>query len=150
MVEEKNRRKLYEEFLNELKSDRAQVNIAPISKFGIIEMTRERVRPPLLFSVSEPCPACLGTGRVMSKTTLLARIERWIKRYRSEKGERSLQLIVNPELAQFLTAGAPSHMLRIMWKYWTRIKLISDETQTMEDFRFLDKEGQEDLTPKYS
>lgn len=150
MVEEKNRKKLYEEFLNELKADRAQVNIAPISKFGIIEMTRERIRPPLLFSVSEPCPACLGTGRVMSKTTLLARIERWIKRYRSEKGDRSLQLTVNPELAQFLIAGTPSHLLRIMWKYWTRVKVIPDETLAMEDFRFLDKDGQEDLTPKYN
>jgi len=150
MVEEKNRRKLQDEFLNELKADRAQVNIAPISKFGIIEMTRERVRPPLLFSISEPCPACLGTGRVMSKTTILARIERWVKRYRREKGERSLQLMVNPELAQFLSAGTPSHVLRLSWRYWTRIKVVADESVTMEDFHFLDKEGQEDLTQKYS
>lgn len=150
MVDEKNRRKLQDEFLNELKADRAQVNIAPISKFGIIEMTRERVRPPLFFSISEPCPACLGTGRVMSKTTILARIERWVKRYRSEKGERSLQLVVNPELAQFLTAGTPSHTLRISWRYWTRIKIVVEESVAIDDFRFMDKEGQEDLTQKYS
>ncbi len=150
MVEEKNRKRLQEEFMRELKADRAQVNVAPISQFGIIEMTRERVRPTLLFTISEPCPACLGTGRVLSKSTTLARIERWIQRYRSEKGERSIQLIVNPELAKFLTAGYRSHILRLSWKYWTRIKVIADDNISMDEFRFFDKEGKEDLTQKYN
>jgi len=150
MVEEKNRKKLQDEFYRELKSDRAQVNVAPISQFGIIEMTRERVRPALLFTISEPCPACLGTGRVISKTTTLARIERWIQRYRHEKGERSLQLFAHPELAHFLSSGYRSQILRLSWKYWTRIKLMADENIAMDDFRFFDKDGKEDLTQKFS
>lgn len=150
MVDERNRKKLQDEFFNELKNDRAQVNVAPISQFGIIEMTRERVRPALLFTISEACPACLGTGRVISKTTTLARIERWIQRYRAEKGERSLQLLVHPELAHFLSAGYRSQIFRLSLKYWTRIKLAADENMSMEDFRFLDKEGENDITNKYS
>ncbi|HNW60562.1 MAG TPA: Rne/Rng family ribonuclease [bacterium] len=149
MVEEKNRKRLQDEFLRELDSDRAQVNVAPISQFGIIEMTRERIRPALLFTLSDPCPACLGTGRVLSKTTTMARIERWLMRYRAEKGERHLQLVVNPELAAYLSTGYRSQILRLSWKYWTRIKLIGDENVAMDEFRFLTKDGQEDLTNKY-
>ncbi len=149
MVEEKNRKRLQDEFFHELDADRAQVNVAPISQFGIIEMTRERIRPALLFTLSDPCPACLGTGRVISKTTTLARIERWIQRYRAEKGDRSLQLLVHPELAAYLASGYRSQILRLSWKYWTRIKLLSDENVAMDEFRFLNKDGQEDLTNKY-
>ncbi len=149
MVDAKNRKKLEDEFMRELETDRAQVNMAPISQFGIIEMTRERIRPALLFTLSDPCPACLGTGRVLSKTTTMARIERWIQRYRAEKGEHSLQLVVNPELANYLSSGYRSQVLRLSWKYWTRIKLLADENVAMDEFRFLSKDGQEDLTNKY-
>ncbi len=149
MIEEKNRQRLQDEFNRELKKDRAQVNIAPLSQFGIIEMTRERIRPALLFSLSEPCPACLGTGRIISKSTIVARIERWIKRYRSEKGERSLQLVIHPDLADYMTSGIRSPLRRIGWKYWTRIKIVPDANVSIDDFRFLDRDGQEDLTEKY-
>jgi ribonuclease G len=80
MIEEKNRKKLQQDFEHELKADRAQYSVAPLSQFGIIEMTRERVRPNLLFNISEACPACMGTGRIISNSTVAARIERWIKR----------------------------------------------------------------------
>ena len=149
MTEEKNKKRLQEEFARELRKDRSQVNITPISEFGIIEMTRERVRPALLYSISEPCPACMGTGRVISKSTVAARIERWVKRYRSEKSERSLQLIVHPELARFLKAGYKNPLRRISWKFWTRIKVIEDDNMNMEEFKFLDRNGEEDLTPKF-
>ena len=149
MVEERNRKRLTDEFRRELKKDRAQINTTPLSEFGIIEMTRQRVRPALLFSISEPCPACMGTGRIISKATMAAKIERWIKRYRSKGGDRSLQLVVHPELAKFLSQGARSHLRRLAWKFWTRIKIIRDENVSMDDFRFLDKLGEEDITDQF-
>ncbi|MDZ7315515.1 MAG: Rne/Rng family ribonuclease [candidate division KSB1 bacterium] len=149
MVDPKNKQKLLEEFKKELAKDRAQTNVAPISEFGIVEMTRERVRPALLYSISEPCPACMGTGRVISKTTIAHKIERWIKRYRSEGGERSVQLVVHPELAKFLTSGVRSFIRRMSWHYWMRFKVIADENISLDEFRFLDKHGEEDLTDKY-
>ncbi len=149
MVEARNRKRLETEFYRELKKDRAQSNITSLSEFGIIEMTRERIRPALLFSISEPCPACMGTGRVISKTTIVARIERWLKRYRGENGERTLQLVVHPELGKFLKTGYRSRLRRLSWKYWTRIKLFDDDGMSLEDFKFLDKSGEEDLTMKF-
>lgn len=148
MVDARNKKKLYDEFCREIKKDRAQASIAPISEFGLIEMTRERVRPTLLYSISEPCPACGGTGRVISKTTIVARIERWLKRYRTEGGDRNLYLYVHPELAKYLTAGYRSRIRRIAWKYWTRIKVEQDENISLEEFRFLDK-SEEDVTSQF-
>jgi len=149
MVDPKNRQKLQEAFKRELRKDRAQANIAPLSEFGIIEMTRERIRPVLLFAISEPCPACMGTGRVVSKTTTVAKIERWIKRYRSEGGARNVQLVVHPQLADYLSEGYKSPLRKLVWQYWTRIKLMTDENISMDDFRFLDKMGEEDLTDRF-
>jgi len=149
MVDDNNKKRLYNEFCREIKNDRAQVNISKISEFGLIEMTRERVRPALLYTISEPCPACSGTGRVISKTTVVARIERWIKRYKSEGAEKSLQLYVHPELAKYLTTGYRSRIRRISWKYWFRIRVHKDENISLEEFRFLNKSGDEDLTAKF-
>ena len=149
MVVAGNRQKLYDDFKRELKKDRAQANITPLSEFGIIEMTRERIRPTLLFAISEPCPACMGTGRVISKSTTSAKIERWIKRYRLEGGARSVQLVVHPELAKYLNAGYKSPLRKLTWSYWTRIKIVTDENISLDEFRFLDKMGEEDLTERF-
>jgi len=149
MVVAANRQRLYEDFKRELKKDRAQANITPLSEFGIIEMTRERVRPTLLFAISEPCPACMGTGRVISKSTTSAKIERWMKRYRIEGGARNVQLVVHPELAKYLSAGYKSPLRKLIWSYWTRIKIVTDENISLDEFRFLDKMGEEDLTERF-
>ncbi len=149
MVEENNRKKLQQEFNRELRKDRSQVNVTPLSIFGIIEMTRQRVRSALLISISESCPACMGTGRVINKSTMVAKFERWLKRYRSKAGERSLQIMLHPELAKFFTEGYRSRLRRLSWKYWTRVKVMSNENMSMDDFRVFDKMGEQDLTDKF-
>ena len=116
MTDPRCRKRLYEDFRRELHNDRAQSNISQISEFGLIEMTRERVRPSLLFAYSETCPTCEGTGRVMSKGTVQTKIERWLMRYKFIGSERSLCLIVHPEMASFLTAGFRSRLRHLMWK----------------------------------
>lgn len=149
MVEEANKKKLEAAFRAEIRKDRSQVNVAPLSEFGIIEMTRQRVRSALLLTISESCPACIGTGRIINKSTIAARIERWIRRYRSEGGERSVQLVIHPELAKFMSKGYRSYIRRINWKHWMRIKVIENENMSMDEFRFFDKMGENDLTEKF-
>ena len=56
---------------------------------------------------------------------------------------------VHPELAAYLAGGYRSQILRLSWKYWTRIKLVPDENVAMDEFRFISKDGQDDLTNKY-
>ncbi|MCI0693965.1 Rne/Rng family ribonuclease [candidate division KSB1 bacterium] len=139
MTDPRCKRRLQDEFRRELRKDRAQSNISPITEFGLIEMTRERVRPSLLFSYSEPCPNCDGTGRVISKATVLTRIERWLMRYKYVGSERSLRLKVHPEVSQFLNTGFLSRIRRLMWKYWMKIELMPDEAFRLDEFKFFSK-----------
>lgn len=149
MLEPKNKKKLQDEFRRELQKDRAQANIAPISKFGIIEMTRQRVRPSLLFAFSEPCPTCEGVGRIASDSIVLTRIERALKRFKSQRKEWSLQLIVHPIIDEYLNDGLINNTRRMMWKYKLNIEVKSDESLKTNDFRIILKKSQEDVTEQF-
>lgn len=145
MQDPRSRRKLYDEFRRELRKDRAQFNMSAISEFGLIEMTRERVRPSLLYAFSEPCPTCDGIGRVISKPAVLTRIDRWLMRFRSERKERILRLTVHPEMAPYITEGFRSRIRRLMWKYWMKIEVIPDNTLRMDEFKFFTKGSEEEI-----
>jgi len=150
MREEKNKRRLYDEFKREIRKDRAQANITPISEFGLIEMTRERVRPSLMFTFSETCPTCRGLGRITAKTTILTKIERWIRRFKAASRERSVRLVTHPEIKTFLTEGVRSPIRRIMWKQKMLIDLEEDQNLDIDEFRFFSKKTGMDITDKFS
>ncbi len=149
MLDPNNKKRLYDEFRRELRKDRAQANIAPISEFGLIEMTRERVRPSLLFTFSEPCPTCDGIGRVASKSSVLTKIDRWLKRYKAERKEWSLQLVVHPSIADYLTRGLISRIRRLMWKYRLKIEVLRDDNLKPDQFKVILKKSQKDITVQF-
>jgi ribonuclease G len=149
MVEPKNKQLLYDEFRRELRKDRAQANITTISEFGLIEMTRERVRPSLIFTFSEPCPTCDGIGRVMSRSAVITKIERWIKRFKAERKEWSLRLIVHPSMAEYLTTGVISRIRRFMWRYRLRLDVIQDDSLKADQFKMILNKNQRDITDEF-
>ncbi|MCI0513519.1 Rne/Rng family ribonuclease [candidate division KSB1 bacterium] len=142
MLEERNRKKVYDELKRELKRDRAQSSVAPISDFGLMQLTRERIRPSLLFSFSEPCPTCGGIGRVSSKGAIVNKIERWIKRYKTQHKERSLKIFVHPEVARYITDGFKSRIRKIMWQFWMKIDVIPEDTLHFDEFKVFSKKGE--------
>jgi ribonuclease G len=149
MLEMKNKKRLYEDFRREVQKDRAQANIAQISEFGLIEMTRERVRPSLLFALSEPCPACEGIGRVVSESTVLTKIERWIQRFKSERKEWSIKVLTHSSIANYLRKGVVNNTRRLMWKYRINIDVEGDDSLRTDQFRILLKKDQTDLTDQF-
>jgi ribonuclease G len=149
MRDERNKRRLHEEFKKELRKDRAQANITPISEFGLIEMTRERVRPSLLFTFSETCPTCKGLGRITAKSTTLTKIERWLRRFKASSKERSIRLVIHPEIKSFLTEGIRSPIRRIMWNQRILIDLQEDQNLDIDEFRFFSKKDSTDITDKF-
>jgi ribonuclease G len=149
MLEAGNKRRLHEEFRRELRKDRAQSSITPISEFGLIEMTRERVRPSLLYAFSEPCPTCEGLGRVSSKSTVLTKIERWIKRFKTERPEWSLKLVVHSSIADYITKGLISKVRKLMWKYKVYIEVIRDDSLKTDQFKMFLKNEQAEITDQF-
>lgn len=150
LYEEKNRKKVYDEMKKEMAKDRAKSVVLPMTQFGIVQMTRQRIRQQLVQTMSEQCPTCKGKGIVPSKGTILRRIERWLSAFRSDTKEFRLTLNANPHMIEFLTEGdAMSRLTKLMLKHFVRVKVIPDETLDMEEFRFFSNRRQEDITDKY-
>jgi ribonuclease G len=147
--EEKNKKKVYEELKKEFRKDRAKVTVLPMTEFGLVQITRQRIRQNILHSFTEACPTCGGSGLVQSKTTTLNQIERWLRRFKTETHEKRLVLRVNPNLATSLREGTLSRLKRIMLKYFVLIKLEVDGTIPIGEFRFISRAQDKDVTDNY-
>jgi ribonuclease G len=145
MREESNRRKIYYELRKELKKDRAKVAVSPISEFGLLEMTRQRIRLSLLDSMSEECPTCHGAGRIMSRETLITRIDQWLRRYKSKHRSLRLKLELHPEIAHFMKDNKKA-LRGLMWQNFTYIVIKGNSTIARDEFRFLNtKNGEQEI-----
>jgi len=149
MYSRENRRKLYDEFCSWFRYDRAKRAISPVSDFGLIEMTRERVRPSLMTALSESCPHCNGLGRVPSKKTMATKIERWFHRAKALGKHARFNLIVNPGLADFLTNGEGNRVARMANIHHFHINLVRDTTISYQEFIVTDVESGVDLTKEH-
>jgi ribonuclease G len=146
LEDERNKRKVFEELKKEFRKDRAKVTVLPMTEFGLVQITRQRIRQNILHSFTETCPACGGTGLVQSRTTTLNRLERWIQRFRSESSERRLTLRVNPQLADTLRVGTLSRLRRMMVRYFLRIRLEADPSVPIGEFRCFSPRQGKDIT----
>jgi len=149
MSREENKKKVYYELRRELRKDRAKVAVSYISDFGLLEMTRQRIRLSLLLSATEECPVCKGRGRIMSKAAVATQIEGWFRRFHSKKREFRLQLVVNPELAKFLRSGRKSVVRIIQWQHFIKVDIVEDESKNMDEFRIISKKQGKDITDEY-
>lgn len=150
MYNRDNRRRLYEEFKNAFRNDRAKRAINPVTEFGLIEMTRERVRPSHMTTLSEPCPCCQGLGRVMSKENLATKIERWFKRARAAKKFRQFHLVVSPDLAGVLSENGINRLEKIMNTTKFKINLIRDTTLAQQEFRVYNADDNSEISQLYN
>ena len=146
MESAENRKKVFEEFRTAFRNDRSKNSILPISDFGLVEMTRQRIRPSILHTLSEPCPCCLGIGRVISKQTVAMKIERWFKRAKVGSKSKRYRLFVNPELAKILMSGKVNRIHKLHKELKLDIELIKDEKLSTERFQVFSVDEDIDVT----
>jgi ribonuclease G len=150
MNEEKSRRRVIEQLIEEVKKDRAKISVSPqISEFGLAEMTRQRVRPNLLHTHSEPCPTCQGMGRVMGPDTTVTKIERWLQRSHAASGERRYVLRVHPDVAMYMSEDREARLKSIRKATKARLQLELDSTLSPEDYRFFSEKRNLDVTAEF-
>jgi len=150
MYEERNRKKLIESFTEEVKKDRAKISVSSrISEFGLVEMTRQRVRPNLLHTHSEPCPTCDGTGRVTGPDTTMTKIERWLQRSHAANGDRRFTLKVHPEVAGYMGEGRQARLRSIRRATKIRLDIQEDSSLTPQDYRFISQKRSLDVTSEF-
>jgi hypothetical protein len=150
MNEERNKKKVYDEMRKEMRKDRAKSSVLPLTEFGLMQITRQRIRRSIAQSLSETCPVCGGTGILVSKMTIVRQIERWLERYRTTSRERSVVLRVHPTLGDLLGKGLFSPIRKLEMKHLMRIKLEPDESLTGDEFRFFSNKQQKDVTAEFS
>jgi ribonuclease G len=148
--DERNKRKVFEELKKEFRKDRAKVTVLPMTEFGLVQITRQRIRQSIVHSFTEQCPACGGTGLVQSKTTTINQLERWIRRFKAETKEVRIELHVNPEVALTLTEGFNSRLRKLMLKNFIWINLVSDSSVAMGEFKVISRSQNKDVTQQFN
>ncbi len=137
MREAKNRRLLFHKLKEEMAKDRAKHTILPPSKFGLVQITRQRVRPEMTVPVLEQCPACGGSGQIKSSYMLLDDIENNLNYLIQEQNEPSLTLTVHPFIVAYLSKGFPSIQFKWFLKYKKWIKIRPVRNYHLLEYKFL-------------
>ncbi|HLG03299.1 MAG TPA: Rne/Rng family ribonuclease [Bacteroidia bacterium] len=140
-----NRRLLYNKLRDEMKNDRAKHTILPPSKFGLVQITRERVRPETSINTSEKCPTCGGTGEVQASILLIDQIENNLRYVLKEQNEPSVTLCVHPYIEAYLTKGMffKSQLSKWKRKYNKTIGIKAVSSYQFLEYHFLNKNEDE-------
>ncbi|WP_140938008.1 Rne/Rng family ribonuclease [Sphingobacterium lumbrici] len=138
-----NRKELYT-FLREcMNEDRARHTILPPSKFGLVQITRQRVRPEMSIVTSEKCPACDGTGEIRSSIVLLDDIENNLSFILEEQNEKGITLCVHPYIDAYIKSGFISRRIKWFFKYGKWIKVKSIQSYYLTEFHFFNSKEEE-------
>ena len=146
MVSAENRKKVYSQMKKELRKDRAKVAVSEISEFGVLEMTRERTGLSIIDSLTECCDTCNGDGRIISKDTLLTRIDYWLRDYKQKKKDLRLKLYLNPEISHYLKQEKKRDYISLMWKNFVYLQVIDDISMGKNEFKFTKMSDSTDIT----
>lgn len=137
------RQKLYERMCENMKKDRARHNILPLSKFGLMQITRQRVRPVMDVNVDEVCPTCFGKGTVKSSFLFTDVLESKISTMANKLGIKNFTLHVHPYVAAYINQGIVSLKRKWQVKYGFGLKVIPSQKLGFLQYEFYDKNGQE-------
>lgn len=137
-----NKRKLAEQMDKFMKIDRAKHAVLPISKFGLMQITRQRMKPEMNINTMEMCPTCEGTGKISSTLVLEDEIEKNLN-YLIMQKHKGLTIEVHPILYAYLTKGLPSKRMRWQWKFKQKIRIRANSSFHLIEFRFFDNTDEE-------
>ena len=151
MLDQKNAKKVYDSMKAELRNDRAKSNILPMSDFGIMQITRERIRPSLMQRMGDQCPACGGSGVVQARFTTINQIERWLRKYALQHPMKfqQLDLYVSPTVVEPLQNSDLKTELKWFLQHMLFVQVKPDESLRSDDFRFYNRKNNKDITAEY-
>ena len=135
------RQMLYERMCKNMQKDRARHNILPLSKFGLMQITRQRVRPAMDVNVEETCPTCFGKGKIKSSILFTDQLESKIDRMVNKIGIKKFNLHVHPYVAAYINQGIISMKRKWQMKYGMGINVIPSQKLAFLQYEFYDRKG---------
>jgi ribonuclease G len=145
-----NRDKVLQELRTHLGRDRARTKALAVSELGLVEMTRQRVRPSLWHSMTTDCPTCAGSGRVFTPEVVARRLERALKRAGHEHRERQLTVRLHPEVALYLLEEEPKLLQTLSKLTGLDLELRDDPMMRLDEFRLMSRPAGRDVTELYA
>lgn len=136
------RQMLYERMCKNMQKDRARHNILPLSKFGLMQITRQRVRPAMDVNVDETCPTCNGSGKIKSSILFTDQLERKIDNLINKIGVSKFYLHVHPYVAAFIDKGFISLKRKWQLKYGFGVHIIPSQKLAFLQYEFYDSKGE--------
>jgi len=137
-----NRKMVFEKIKEEMKSERSKFTVLPLSKFGLMQITRQRVRPEMTIETQEDCPSCNGTGKIGASILVSDEIEKNIDFILSKQNEKRISVLVHPYLYAYFTKGLPSRQQKWFLKFNKWVKLVEDSSLAITAFEIHDQQGE--------
>ena len=138
-----NRQKVFEKMKEAMASDRTKHNILPLSKFCLMQITRQRVRQEMAIETAEMCPVCKGSGKVTPTLLFIEEIEQKVRYIFEDLHKKELTIHLHPFVGAFLTRGFLSKALRWRWKYHKRVRIEETNSMSFLDSKFFDENKEE-------
>lgn len=143
MTKAEHRQQLLEHMRDLMAKDRARHNILPLSKFGLMQITRQRVRPALDITTEESCPSCFGKGEVQPSLLFTDKLEEKLEYLTENFGVKKFILYVHPFVDAYIKKGVFSLYGKWRRKYGRGLKVLPDESLAYLQYRVIDGEGKE-------
>jgi ribonuclease G len=145
MQQQENKISVFERLKNAMESDRTKHSILPLSKFGLMQITRQRVRPEMHINTRETCPTCEGTGEISPSVLIIERIENQLSELlKKTKNIKQIVLRVHPFIAAYLKKGGLFSVKRKMQrKLGVKIRISPISSFDLLEFHFIDQKGEE-------
>lgn len=137
-----NKKKLYAHLKDAMKKDRAKHSILPMSRFGLVQITRQRVRPQLDITTSEQCPSCGGTGKIQPAILIVDEIKNNVD-FLMRQNREPLTIYVHPFVESYLKKGVMNQVRKWYFEYWKPVKVISDNSLAFTEVRYFNNKGVE-------
>jgi ribonuclease G len=146
MDSEEDKEAVVREFKKAIRQDTAPISFAPLSQFGLMEITRKRIRPDAVQEQTNSCPTCHGAGYVPSRELVLASVDRWLRRYRAKKGTPDITLALSPHMIELLTDNRAQVFKYLEQSHKANIQLVEDDEANIDEFRVFATRSGEELT----
>jgi len=143
MHETENRQKLFDRMREIMANDRAKHNILPLSKFGLMQITRQRVRPVIDIDIEETCPTCYGKGKIKPAILFTDQLESKIDFLVNKLGVKDFTLHIHPYVDAYISKGIVSMKMQWKFKFGKGCKVIPSQKLGFLQYKFYDKKGEE-------
>jgi ribonuclease G len=137
MKNPENKKLLFKSMKDFMANDRSKHTVLPLSKFGLLQITRQRVRPEVNIITKELCPTCNGTGKITASILVTDKLEQDLEHLLMKQSEKSLAIAVHPFLYSYYSKGIYSKRTKWFFKYGKWIKLIKDSSLAITEYHFL-------------